>query len=203
MASRNSRKIYIENTHYHVYNRGVDKRKIFLDDEDYSVFLNLLKRYLSREPAKDTKGRQYPWLYNDIELLAFCLMPNHFHLLVYQLEENALKNLIKNVCGSYTSYFNKKHKRVGPLFQDRFKASMITSDEYLHHISRYIHLNPVAYKEWPYSSLPHYLGYKSVEWIQPTRILELFTDAHDYLKFVEDYKEHKDMLTEIEHSLAS
>ncbi|MBA2279092.1 transposase [Candidatus Saccharibacteria bacterium] len=202
MASRNSRKIYLHNTHYHIYNRGVNKRRIFLDEEDYSVFLNLFKRYLSRHPVLDYKKREYPWLYNDLELLAFCLMPNHFHLLVYQLEEDAIRKLLKNVCGTYTIYFNKKYKRVGPLFQDRFKASMITDDAYLHHISRYIHLNPKAYKTWKFSSLPYYLGKQHAEWLQPHRIMELFTDKNDYLKFVKDYEEQKEIFDEIKYGLA-
>ncbi len=203
MASRNSRKIYLENTHYHVYNRGVNKQAIFLDDEDYAVFLNLFKRYLSRSPQKDAKGREYPWLYNDIELLAFCLMPNHFHLLVYQMEEDSLKQLLKNVCGSYTAYFNKKYQRVGPLFQDRFKAVIINDDMYLHHISRYIHLNPKSYLDWPYSSLSYYLGIRSAEWVHPVRILELFdSNQSEYLKFVKDYEGQKEILDEIKAQLA-
>jgi putative transposase len=203
VASRNSRKIYLQNTHYHLYNRGVNKRSLFLDDEDYLVFLNLFKRYLSRKPEVDYKNREYPWLYNDIELLAFCLMPNHFHLLVYQLEEDAIKRLVKNVCGTYTIYFNKKYRRIGPLFQDRFKASMILDEEYLYHISRYIHLNPKNYLEWPYSSMHFYTGQKKAEWLQPHRILELFKDPEDYLLFVKDYEDQKQILDEIKTSLAN
>lgn len=202
MASRNSRKIYLENTHYHVYNRGVNKRKIFLDDNDYAVFLNLFKRYLSKTPQKDYKKREYPWLYNHIELLCFCLMPNHFHLLVYQMKEDALKNLIKNVCGTYTIYFNKKYKRVGPLFQDRFKAVMVTNDEYLQHITRYIHLNPKEYMHWQYSSLPYYIGAVKADWLQPYRILELFKDNRSYRMFLDDYEGQKDMLESIKNDLA-
>jgi len=202
MPSKNSRKIYLEKTHYHIFNRGVNKRKIFLDEEDYAVFLNLFKRYLSRKPEVDAKKREYPWLYNDIELLSFCLMPNHFHLLAYQLEENSIKHLLKNVCGSYTSYFNKKYKRIGPLFQDRFKAKMIDDDAYLHHISRYIHMNPKQYLSWKHSSLPYYLGEQSAEWIQPYRIIELFNDKEDYLTFLKDYEKQKEIMDEIKDSLA-
>jgi putative transposase len=164
--------------------------------------LNLLKRYLSRKPVKDLKNREYPWLYNDMELLAFCLMPNHFHLLIYQLEENSLKNLIKNVCNSYTTYFNKKYGRVGHLFQDRYKAVMIMDDSYLHHISRYIHMNPKNYLEWNYSSLPYYINEKEAEWLHPQRILELFNDRQDYLTFLKDYEEQKNFLEEMKNNLA-
>ena len=201
MASRNTRNLYIDHAHYHVFNRGVNKRRIFLDDEDYSVFLNLFKRYLSRKPVQDTKKREYPWLYNDIELLAYCLMPNHFHLLVYPLEENALSRLLKSVCGSYTTYFNKKYKRVGPLFQDRLKAKIISDDAYLHHISRYIHMNPKQYLTWKYSSLPYYLDQSHAEWIQPLRIRELFKDSHDYLNFLKDYEGQKEIMNELKDSL--
>lgn len=202
MASRNSRKLYLEREHYHVYNRGVNKRKIFQDNEDYATFLNLFKRYLSRAPAKDKRDREYPWLYNGIELLAFCLMPNHFHLLVFQLKEDSLKQLMKNVCGTYTTYFNKKYKRVGPLFQDRFKAVLISSDEYLHHISRYIHMNPKNYKDWDYSSIKYYLGSHNAEWVQPSRIMELFENPKEYELFLTDYEEQKEILEIIKSDLA-
>ncbi|MGH7237130.1 MAG: transposase [Candidatus Saccharimonadales bacterium] len=186
-----------------MYNRGVNKRKIFLDSEDYAVFLSLLKRYLDERPSKDYKGRQYPWLHNDIKLLAFCLMPNHFHFLVYQKDETSVRQLLKNVCGSYTIYFNKKYRRVGPLFQDRFKASMILRDDYLQHISRYIHLNPRYYKDWEFSSLPYYLDKKRASWIDPKPILELFDSPKDYETFTSDYEAQKAILDEIKQELAT
>ncbi len=202
MASRNTRNLYIDHSHYHVFNRGINKRRIFLDDEDYSVFLNLLKRYLSRKPALDYKKREYPWLYNDIELLSYCLMPNHFHLLLYPLEETALTRLLKNVCGSYTKYFNKKYSRVGPLFQDRLKAKLISQDSYLHHISRYIHMNPKNYLTWKYSSLPYYINNQIAEWIHPARILEMFDTKDEYLEFLKDYEDQKVIMDEIKKELA-
>lgn len=203
MPSRNSRKIYLPDSYYHIYNRGVNKRRIFLDDEDYRVFLNLLKRYLSDKPEKDNKKREYPWLQPEINLLAYCLMPNHFHLLVYQITEHGFHKLLKNVCGSYTKYFNHKYQRVGPLFQDRYKASMIIKDDYLQHISRYIHLNPREYKTWQYSSLPYYIEKKKAEWIAPSRILELFTSRETYADFMADYEDYKRILKSVEEELAN
>ena len=85
MPSKNVVKIYENNTYYHAYNRGVEKRTVFIDDEDYATFLGLLKRSLDEHPETDDKGREYRWLANDVELVAFCLMPNHFHLLLYQM----------------------------------------------------------------------------------------------------------------------
>lgn len=205
MPGRNINKLYLEHSFYHVYSRGVNKDLIFKDDEDYTVFLNLFKRYLSDIPRKDFKGREYPWMQKQVELLAFCLMPNHIHLLIYQIEQDGLTNLLKSILTTYGMYFNKKYKRVGPLFQSRFRASMITSDSYLQHISRYIHLNPKHYKEWEYySSLPYYLGIKSAEWCKPQKIMELFDDSSSvYEKFVADYETNKKILDKIKYELAN
>lgn len=197
MPSRNRIKSYHEEAYYHVYNRGVNKRKVFIDDEDYRTFLNLLKRYLDAEPQKDNKGRQYPWLHDDLELLAYCLMPNHFHLLFYQKDHDSLKRLMHAVCTSYTTYFNKKYKRVGPLFQDRFKAVEILSDKYLQHISRYIHLNPRNYIGYEWSSIGYYLGSKNAAWLKKDRILEIFVSQQEYRSFLADYEEYKMMLSEV------
>lgn len=203
MPSKNRYKVCIPDHYYHIYNRGVNKRRIFLDDADYAVFLNLLKRYLDAEPAKDLKGREYPWLHERLELLAFCLMPNHFHLLVYLKEEAAMTQLLHSVGTSYTTYFNKKYHRVGPLFQERYKASMILREDYLLHISRYIHLNPSDYKRWEWSSLPYYLGKKHADWLQPDKILQLFNGPKDYADFVADYESQKEILDEIKLELAA
>lgn len=202
MPSRNRVKIYIPESYYHIYNRGINKRRIFLDKEDYTVFLNLFKRYLDVKITKDYQGREYDNLHDQIELLAFCLQPNHFHLLIYQKDENAMTGLLRRVGTSYSRYFNKKYKRFGPLFQERFKASVIGQDEYLQHISRYIHLNPENYQWWEFSSLPYYLGRRKVGWVRPKRIVSLFR-AGEYKKFVSDYKGHKRALDAIRNELAN
>lgn len=202
MPSRNLEKIYLNEAYYHLYNRGVDKQAIFRDKEDYVVFLNLLKRYLDNEPTKDKKGREYDWLHDEAELLSYCLMPNHYHLLIYQHEPEAMTRLLRRVITSYTTYFNDKYQRVGYLFQSRFKASMITRDDYLQHISRYIHLNPANYKDWEFSSLDYYLGKKKAGWIRPSRILDLFPSNKTYENFVADYAGHKAVADELEKELA-
>jgi putative transposase len=205
MPSRNAVKVYEVDSFYHAYNRGVNKRKIFLDEKDYAVFLNLLKRYLDTAPSKDLKGREYTHLHGRIELLAFCLMPNHFHLLLYQSDQHAMTTLLQSVCTSYTNYFNKRHKRVGHLFQGVFKASHITSDSYCQHISRYIHLNPSRsdYRTWEFSSLSYYLGLKNAGWVQPMRILEMFNGINEYDMFVQDYEGQKVLMDELKHELAN
>lgn len=201
MPSPNLEKVYLEETFYHIYNRGVNKRKIFLEDKDYAVFLNLLKRYLDAKPAKDRKGREYAWLHEDLELLAYCLMPNHFHLFVFQHTADAMTKLLRAVSTSYSSYFNKKYRRSGHLFQDRFKASMITNEAYLVHVSRYIHLNPDGYRSYKWSSLPYYLKEKSASWVVPKRILDLF-QLDDYEAFVSDYEGQKQIMASMKAELA-
>lgn len=189
-------------SYYHVYNRGLNKREIFKDAYDYTVFLNLLKRYLDDELYKDKSGRNYDKLNDQLELLAFCLMKNHYHLLLYQKNPDSMTKLMRRIATSYTTYFNKRYKRTGTLLQERFKASRITSDEYLQHISRYIHLNPKEYREWEFSSLPYYLGHKKADWLRPKKILCLF-DGGEYPQFVSDYEENKKVLEEIKHELAN
>jgi len=201
MPSRNRIKVYVPESYYHVYNRGINKRVIFKDDQDYAVFLNLLKRYLSNQQTEDKTGRLYDKFNDRIELLAFCFMPNHFHLLLYQKDENAMTALMRRISTSYTGYFNKKHRRSGPLFQERFKASRISNDEYLQHVSRYMHLNPQDYKRWNYSSLKYYMGRNQAEWVKPDKILSLFNKG-EYGNFVQDYEVNKKMLNELKYELA-
>ena len=202
MPSRNTVREYAPGSYYHVYNRGVAKQPIFVDNSDYTVFLSLLKRHLSNEPQIDRFGRLHPHYKDQVELLAFCLMPNHFHFLIHQDKDaQALSRFMKSVCTAYTMYFNRKYQRVGPLFQGRFKASRVSRDEYLQHISRYIHLNPKDYRQYEWSSLPYYLDGRRAEWLIPKRVLDLF-EGTDYLKFLEDYKEHKAMLDELQYELA-
>lgn len=202
MPSRNRLKAYVSDGYYHVYNRGLNKGNIFIDQGDYAVYLNLLKRHLDAQPIKDVWGREYKWLHQELELLAFCLMPNHFHLLIYQKSPKAMTTLLHDVSGAYTGYFNKKYGRSGPLFQDRFKASLIDNQEYLMHISRYIHLNPANYREWGFSSLPYYLNLRHADWLVPERILENF-NPDEYQSFLSDYESHKAALEEIKSELAN
>lgn len=204
MPGRNTIKHYSSEAYYHLYNRGLNKQPIFLDSQDYSVFANLFKRYLSSEPVKDSKGREYPNLHDQISLLAFCLMPNHFHLLIYQRSDRALSELIQHISTSYGMYFNKKYTRRGPLFENRFRAVHVDGQQYLDHISRYIHLNPgkAKYKTWVWSSFGFYLGSQSADWLDTKEILDMFDSKKQYIDFVSDYKDLHDELEIIQHELA-
>jgi putative transposase len=166
MPSKNRIKQYVAGAYYHLYNRGVEKRRVFLDDQDYRVFLSYLKLYLSPPELTD---RPHLDLSRDIELASYCLMPNHFHLLVRQHTERGISDLMRCVIVSYVRYFNKRYERVGSLFQDVYKAVRITSDEQLYQVERYIHLNPEPLIEnvadYPYSSLRWQL--QPPTWLKP------------------------------------
>jgi putative transposase len=204
MPSRNILKEFAPSEHYHVYNRGVEKRVIFLDDNDYAVFLGLLKKYLTGDKHNTENRHIFENLNGQVRLLAYCLMPNHFHLLLYQTTQDGVTKLMRRVITGYVMYFNNRYQRVGSLFQGRYKASRINADDYLHHISRYIHLNPDNYTEWPYSSLPYYLGKKESSWVQPKQILELFdNNTQTYIEFLRDYEESKKELSVLKWQLAN
>jgi REP element-mobilizing transposase RayT len=190
-----------------VYNRGVERRSVFVDREDHAVFLNLLKRHLSSKQQTDKYKRPFTNYHGQIELAAFCLMPNHFHLLVYQRDRSALPRLMRSIMTSYAGYFNQKYGRTGNLFQGRYKAAIIDNEAYLWHISRYIHLNPMdigeTWETYPYSSYRYYTGEWSAEWMQPKRILDMHQDAHvDYSAFMADFENHKQIMDEIKPQLA-
>lgn len=203
MPRRNVIRFDAPESYYHVYARGNSKHRIFLDEDDYITFLKILERYLSPEEAHDRNGLSYPNFYNRVDLLAFCLMPNHFHMLVYQRQQKALTVLMRSVMTSYSRYFNTRHKRTGSLFESRFRAALITDDSYLQHITRYIHLNPRVWRDYEYSSLPYYLQRVTVSWVRPERILELFENPMEYDKFVADYEENKKLLEILRRELAN
>lgn len=217
MPAKNVLKSYMENGFYHIYNRGVEKRIIFSDKQDESVFLSYVKEYLTPkdvagltkmiidpESGSDQKTEAARLLRmnnfsDEIKLLAYCLMPNHFHLLVKQNRERSIERLMRSLSTRYVQYFNPKHnKRVGGLFQDAYKAVLVESEEQLLHLSRYIHRNPllkgVSLKESPQpSSYRNYLDLVKQEWVRPEEILAHFakTGFNSYQSFVEgnEYEE--------------
>ena len=203
MPSRNILKEDLADSYYHVYFRGGNRSRIFRESSDYEKFLQLFSRYLSLKEAKNRAGLSFPNYSNRIELLAFCLMSNHVHLFVYQHQQGVMTEFMRSLLTSYSMYFNKKYKRSGPLFESRYKASRITNDAYLQHISRYIHLNPKLWRSYEYSSLPYYLHQVSDEWINPKRIVGLFESPAEYLKFIEDYEEAKDIMDILKLELAA
>lgn len=171
--------------YYHIYNRGNRKQQIFVRYRDYERFLKKVVEY----------KKKYA-----LEVLAYCLMPNHVHFLFQQLTANAISKFMSDLCNSHSRYFNVKYEMVGSLFQGRFKAKRVEKDEYLVHLSRYIHLNPVGLfhmvskksfeqlLQYKWSSLPAYLLRSNDEIVNVQSILQYFSTKDpvaDYKEFVE------------------
>ncbi len=212
----------VTNEIYHVINRGAASQPVFLNQKDYLRALETIFYYQNRNlplrysfflrlptqrrvEALDKLKTKSKFL---IEIIAFCLMPNHIHLLLKQLKDNGISAFMGNFANSYTRYFNTKQKRVGPLFQGKFKAVRVETDEQLIHLSRYIHLNPYSsyvvktFKElenYPYSSFPEYLSPKKSARCDKNAVLHNFRGPLSYKKFVFDQADYQGKLQEIKH----
>lgn len=143
----------IEGEYFHVYNRGVDKRKIFLDSHDYNRFLMLMYLCNSTKPvdmqALFNGGRTFINMFNVerenifVDIGVWVLMPNHFHIVLRAKRKNGITEFMRKLCTGYSSYFNRKHERSGALFQGKFKSEHVENDQYLNYLFSYVHLNPV------------------------------------------------------------
>lgn len=214
MPAKNSRKRYLENSYYHIYNRGVEKRKIFLDQQDYAVFLGYLKEYLLpknekallealsdpktpiKEKDKILKLLRLNNFIDEITLLAYCLMPNHFHFFVKQKPAQSIDVFMNSLGTRYTMYFNRKYKRVGPLYQGVYQAVHVGNEPQFIYLSKYIHSQALVLQgetlqdsqEQP-SSYLNYLGKRKTEWVKPDEILAYFSrrvPTLTYQSFVEE-----------------
>lgn len=230
MPARNRIKQYLENGYYHIYNRGVEKRAIFLDEQDYGVFLSYLKEYLSFRDDQvlsnkllDTnlsyKERDHILrllkmnnFFDEITLLAYCLMPNHFHFFIKQKGAQSIDKFIQSLATRYTMYFNKKYKRVGGLYQGTYKGVLIEIDAQFIYLSKYIHKQALIHKsnsatkgqtfpvhEHP-SSYPEYLSKRKTEWVHPEEVLSFFSKSNPkltYKAFVEESEDFSSIKDEI------
>lgn len=185
MPSKNTVRFYDAPAFYHVYNRGANKQPIFADDKDREKFLALLTRHL--DPSlllTDSNGKVYEKY--PVDLVSYCLMDSHFHLLLFQKDDpSAITHLLKSVSTAYTMYFNRRHRHQGTIFQGVFKASHITDESYLLHITRYIHMNPYDYMNYRWSSLAFYLDTPAPSWVKP-EVVNVMSPAQ-YRNFLESY----------------
>lgn len=150
---------------YHLYNRGTEKRDIFQSEKDYDRFLRLL--YLCNGSIHADLKLQGETLYDArevprgetlVDISAYCLMPNHFHLLIREKEaKGGISRFMQKLTTGYTMYFNKRHERNGALFQGVFKSRHVDSDRYLKYLISYIHLNPVKLIDptWKENGIAH------------------------------------------------
>ena len=190
------REPFAEGDLYHIFNRGAWRRRIFLDDENYYFFIRLLRVHLGK---------------HQIGLVCYCLMPNHFHLLLLQDGTRSISRFVQGLLSAYVQAFNKQQNRTGTLFEGRFKHVHVDTQEYLLHLIRYIHLNPVRaglvakpeewafsdYRLWTQPPFPKVTG----DWLDdgtfgklPERIGRYremlgIPGPSEYEKFVGDYNE--------------
>ncbi len=138
---------FLADEYYHIYNRGNSKQKIFLNEEDYTHFIKLLFLCNSTKSivCRDISSNAYDFDREEtlVYIGAYCLMPNHFHLLIKEKTESGISRFIQKVSTAYSMYFNKKYKRTGGLFEGKFKSQHIGIDRYMKYMFSYIHLNPI------------------------------------------------------------
>jgi putative transposase len=160
---------------HHVMNRGWNKVAVFESPGDHGKFIDIL-----RQTCEQFR----------LQVAAFCLMPNHFHLLVRTPEGN-LPRCMRHLSSVYTQYFNRKHQSDGPLFKGRYRSILVEEETYLHQLVRYIHQNPVRaglaarLEEYPWSSHQGYLSESSEwAWLSKSLVLGRFANRQEYLAFV-------------------
>lgn len=216
---------------YHIYNRGVEKRNIFMRDSDRIRFLYSLLVFNSVDGADSERHSFEPKLskLSEVELrsdrplvkiLAFVLMPNHYHLMLEQVVENGITEFMRKIGTGYTNYFNKKYERVGPLFQGKFKSIEVKKQGHFIHLPYYIHLNPLSLIEtqqksdeilkteeainflenYPWSSHMDYLGKTNVPYLLDMDFLnEIFTSPEQYRAGIQEWlnESHENDISDI------
>ena len=217
--------VFASGEYYHIFNRGVAYQPIFKNKRDYERFVLTISYYRSLnlpfrlskllQLSRELKNEFLSSLSGDnnktVEVVAFCLMPNHFHLLVKQILDGGISKYMRQSINSYAKFFNTKYKRVGSLFQDMFKAVRIESEEQLIHVSRYIHLNPLVsymvnkdeFLLYPWSSLPFYIDKSETNFVTTDPILAHFKNRKEYVQFVFDQEDYGKKLEEVKHLLFS
>lgn len=197
---------------YHIFNRGVNKQNIFFAEDDYRRFLQVVAHYLtskrqfshSKKPLSDPVS-ETNLINPKVEIFTYCLMPNHFHLLVKQLQDDGITWYLKHIANSYSHYIHTKHKRTGHLFEGRFKNVLVENDQQLIHVSRYIHLNPIVsglsknLNDYLWSSYPSYTSDEKDLICKTQTILGYFKNKSDYRQFVFDQIDYGKELEKIKH----
>lgn len=201
--------IFANNQHYHIFNRGTDKREIFSDIQDYERFLLSMNLLNDANDGLMIEWRNYkktnPLAALDdflkflklgfrmriplVKIIAYCLNPNHYHFILEQIMDKGIEKFLHKIGISHTKYYNEKNKRNGSLFQGVFKSVLIDSNEYLLYLSAYVNKNNFIHgynknDDWKYSSLPDYLGKRDTELINKKIILNQFKNIDEYNEFL-------------------
>ncbi|MBI2327635.1 transposase [Candidatus Curtissbacteria bacterium] len=204
--------LFANGEYYHVFNRGVGQMAIFLNKFDYKRFLKTTFYY----QIKGSKPRfsifapttnKLDASKKIVEIVAYCIMPNHFHFLLRQETDGGIIELVRKLCNSYAKYFNIKNHRVGPLFQGEFKAVHIETEEQLIHLSRYIHLNPLVgfvtsdLESYRWSSYKEFLRLEDSKFCLKDVVLNRFKSINDYKEFIISREDYGKKLEMIKHQL--
>lgn len=211
------RKIQLANDeYYHIYNRGVDKRIIFNNNADFSRFLRGMSEFNAIEPigsifensfrlgSSTPKSAPKPKA-ELVNIVCYCLNPNHYHMILQQVADRGIEKFMHKVSTGYTNYFNLKNKRSGVLFQGRYKAIHINSNEYLLHLSAYVNLNYEVHalgSSTPKSSWGEYKKWQGKGICEKSAITGNFKNFQDYEKFakmaLESIKNNRELRKELE-----
>lgn len=192
---------------YHVFNRGIERRPVFTNKREFGRAQELIKFYRHKEtPIRYSRLMLQPLVTREeilkdlykrgrqVDILAYCLMPNHFHFILRQNSDNGISKFTSDFSNAYTKYFNARNSREGPLFQGVFKAVLIESDEQFMHVVRYVHINPVVSNlikqedldKYAWSSHTEYLDLSTRNIVERGDILGMFKNVEDYRSFVND-----------------
>lgn len=173
---------FTQGQYYHIYNRGAGKAKIFFNDGNYQYLLRLVKEYYQKHGAT---------------VIAYCLIPNHYHFLLRQEADEPLSKFIGVLFNAYVQALNLQQGRTGTLFEGRFKHKCVDQWEYLMLLCRYIHLNPVKAKlvvrpeDWAYSNYREWIGLRDGALVDKVFVQDHFPSAEEYVKFVNDVEDEK------------
>lgn len=204
---------------YHVFNRGIEHRQIFNDKKDYLRVLDTIRFYQYNPFIKFTDFKnlnielrneilsQIQKLPKIVEIISYCLMPNHFHFLIKQKVDKGISTFISKLTNSHTKYFNTKTKRDGSLLTGTFKSVRIETDIQLLHVSRYIHLNPVTsyltsinnLEKYEWSSFSEYVS--NSDFCRKELVLSFFNSTEQYRQFIIDQADYALNLKNIEYLL--
>ncbi len=208
MPSKNLQRVAEGGTNFHVYNKGIENKTIFADDTDYQVFIGYLEDYLSAPKAHGAtkkeftvNGRVFSGVphqpknyFGKVELIAYSLKPNQFHLVLHQKTAKSLQAFIRSLCTRYSIYFNKKYNRNGTLFEGPYKSTQAKDDKSLLLLTSSLH------KAGGYSSYPEYLGQKKTPWVKSNVVLSLINNKSNYKDYIEKFEpgqDEKSLLSEI------
>lgn len=210
----------ITNEYYHIFNRGVNKQPIFFSKVDYKRTMSILNYYTyqnlpsySKYLAMSDEHKAAASSHSPqqiVRVVCACLMPNHFHLLIQQVQDGGIVKFMSNFQNSLTKYVNTKNERSGHLLQGEFKSVHIEDNTQLLHVSRYIHLNPHTsfvvknlhdLETYKWSSYPEYISGSNNELYDKDIILSQFKGDEDYKKFVNDQADYQQELDRIKHLL--